>query len=52
MGLFSKDRGVKRAMEKVVNKHAQSVDRWSAIGRGQAPIALDAAAAFVPGAAR
>src|SRR6266545_5477459 len=30
-GLFSKDRGLKRAMDKVTNKHAQSVDRWAAM---------------------
>jgi hypothetical protein len=30
-GLFSKDRALKRAMDKVTNKHAQSVDRWGAM---------------------
>jgi hypothetical protein len=30
-GLFSKDRGLRRAMDKVMNKHAQSVDRWAAM---------------------
>ncbi|HWM84846.1 MAG TPA: HEAT repeat domain-containing protein [Kofleriaceae bacterium] len=30
-GLFSKDRALKRAMEKVTSKHAQSVDRWAAM---------------------
>jgi HEAT repeat protein len=30
-GLFSKDRALKRAMDKVTNKHAQSVDRFAAM---------------------
>jgi hypothetical protein len=30
-GLFSKDRALKRAMDKVTSKHAQSVDRWAAM---------------------
>ena len=30
-GLFSKDRALKRAMEKTSNKHAQSVDRFAAM---------------------
>lgn len=30
-GLFSKDRALRRAMDKVMNKHAQSVDRWAAM---------------------
>ena len=30
-GLFSKDRGLKRAMDKVLNKHAQHVDRFAAM---------------------
>jgi HEAT repeat protein len=30
-GLFSKDRALRRAMEKVTSKHAQSVDRFSAM---------------------
>lgn len=30
-GLFSKDRGLRRAMDKVVAKHAQSVDRFAAM---------------------
>ena len=31
LGLFSKDRALKRAMDKVVNKLAQSADRWAAM---------------------
>jgi HEAT repeat protein len=31
MGLFSKDRGLRRATEKVMAKHAQSVDRFAAM---------------------
>jgi HEAT repeat protein len=30
-GLFSKDRSLKRAMDKVSNQHAQSPDRWAAM---------------------
>jgi len=30
-GLFSKDRSLKRAIERVTNKHAQSADRWAAM---------------------
>ncbi len=30
-GMFSKDRSLKRAIEKVTNKHAQSADRWAAM---------------------
>jgi hypothetical protein len=30
-GLFSKDRALKRAMDKVTSKHAQSQDRWAAM---------------------
>ena len=30
-GLFSKDKGLGRARDKVVNKHAQSVDRFAAM---------------------
>jgi len=28
---FSKERGLRRAMDKVMNKHAQSVDRFAAM---------------------
>ena len=30
-GLFSKEKALKRAMDKTVNKHAQSADRWAAM---------------------
>lgn len=30
-GLFSKDRGLKKAIERVQNRHAQSPDRWAAM---------------------
>lgn len=33
LGLFSKKRALKKAIDKATNKHAQSVDRWAAMER-------------------
>jgi len=46
-GLFSKERSLQRAMDKVVNKHAQSPDRWAAMEKLRANGTEDALYALV-----